>query len=93
MDIFTPRKLRPWALATLAVRGVIRLLELWPLLLILGLYVSPVQPHLRWQYRYIPNGSDKIMIDCDYLGPRGFIKYRIGTRCPVIVVLDARKPY
>lgn len=90
MDIYTPRKLRRWAIATMTVRGVIQLLELWPLLLILALFISPIQPYLRMQYRYIPVGHTKIMIDCDYLGPHGYIKYRIGTRCPVVVVLDTR---
>ncbi len=27
------------------------------------------------------------MTDCDYLGPKGFIKYRQGIRCPLVVVL------
>lgn len=90
MDRYTPRKLRPWALTAMALRGIIRLLEFWPLVLIVALYVSPLQPHLLTTYRYIESGNTRIMTDCDYLGPRGFVKYQIGTRCPVIVVLDTR---
>ena len=90
MDIYTPRKFRPWALTAMALRGLIRLLELWPLFLLIALFVAPLQPHLRMQYRYYLQGHTKMVTDCDYLGPHGFIKYNIGTRCPIIVVIDNR---
>lgn len=91
MERYTPRKLRPWAITALVLRGLIYLLELWPWALLVALFLSPVAPHLRIQYSYILRGHTKIMTDCDYLGPRGFITYTIGTRCPVIVLLKRRK--
>ncbi len=88
--IYRPRKLRPWAITTAALRGLIRLLEFWPAFLILAFFLSPVGPHLRIQYRYFERGTEKIMIDCDYMGSRGLIKYMVGTRCPVITIIDTR---
>jgi hypothetical protein len=91
MDLYTPRKLRPWALTTLFLRGLIRLLELWPFVLLLALYFSPIQPHFRYEYRYFKIGHAKIMLDCDYLGLHGKTKYRDGSFCPFIVMIDSGK--
>lgn len=94
MDFYTPRKLRPWALTSLLLKRIIWLLRLAPLVfLCLVLFLSPLQPHLRIQYRYTMSGHTKIMSDCDYLGPRGFVKYMIGTSCPLLVMIDtSRRP-
>ena len=88
MERYIPRKLRPWALTSLVLRGVIRLLELWPLVMLLLVYLSPIQPHFRYEYRYFMVGRTKIMTDCDYLGLHGFTKYRDGSFCPFIVLID-----
>jgi len=72
------------------LRGLIWLLEYWPILLVAGLFISPLQPYLRTEYEYYMVGSRKIMLTCDYLGMRGFIKYTKGTNCPVIVILNSQ---
>ena len=90
MDHYTPRKMRPWALTTMLLRGLIRLLELSPLLLLVAFFISPVAPHLRIQYRYLQFGTTKLMTDCDYLGPKGFIKYTKGAQCPLVVMIDIK---
>lgn len=88
--IYRPKKLRPWTITVMILRGFTHLLELWPVFLILVFLLSPVGPHLRIQYRYIERGSEKLMFDCDYFGSRGLIKYTVGTRCPVITIIDTR---
>ena len=90
MSHYQHRKLRLLRIVAMALRGTGRLLGLWPLLLIAALVISPVGPHLRMQYTYELRGTHRQMIDCEYLGARGFIKYIRYGECPVIVVLDTR---
>jgi hypothetical protein len=90
MTHYTPKKLRPWSLTAFMLRGLARLLSHWPIWLVIALIFSPLQPYLRLQYRYIERGSEKLMIDCDYFGMHGWLKYQIGTRCPVIAIIDMR---
>jgi hypothetical protein len=89
MERFTPKKLRPWVLTSLLLRTVIRLLELWPLVLILAMFLSPIKPYMRIQYHYFYLGKTKIMTDCDYLGLYGFTDYRAGSSCPFIIMIDS----
>jgi hypothetical protein len=91
MEYYTPKKLRPWALTSLFLRGLIRMLELCPLVLLLAVFISPIQPHFRYEYRYFKIGHSKIMTDCDYLGLHGKTKYRDGSSCPFIVMIDTGK--
>jgi hypothetical protein len=91
MERYIPRKLRPWMLTSLALRGLIRLLELWPFVLLLAVYLSPIQPYFRYEYRYFNIGHSKIMTDCDYLGLHGMTKYRDGSFCPFITFIDLGK--
>lgn len=90
MDRYTPRKLRPLAITSMTLRGLIWLLEYWPVLLVCALFISPLQPYLRTEYEYYMVGSRKIMVACDYLGLHGFRKYTQGTNCPVIVILKSQ---
>lgn len=88
---FHPNKLRRWYLTTMALRGAVYLLHHWPLILICALVFSPITLHMRIQYEYYPRpGGEKSMIDCRYLGPRGWVRTTFGDRCPFIAMIDVR---
>ena len=69
------------------------LLRRWQLVLIVGVAISPIGPHIRWQYTYTGSYSHKTYMSCDYMGSRGLI---IGVphappNCPFILILDTRE--
>ncbi len=91
MKHYVPRRLRPWALPALAVRTLIYILGHWPLALVAALIISPVGPHLRIQYSYFDYGGGlRSMTECDYFGSRGMVKYRFGSQCPIVAIIDTR---
>ena len=70
------------------LEGLIRLV---PLLAVIGIAVSPVGPHIRWEYRYVDGYSPKIYISCTYLGARGrIVPEHLTPECPFLVILDSR---
>ena len=84
------KKLRPLRLVSMALRGLAGLISLWPVLLLAGVLISPVGPHLRTQHSYERQGSYKRMVDCTYLGSRGWVRHKQGGKCPVITIIDRR---
>lgn len=88
MDRYTPRKFRPFAIASIMVNGLIGLIEYWPFIFICIVFISPIKPYIRTQYEYYSIGSHKIMVECDYLSVNGFIKYTKGSDCPLVIVLN-----
>jgi hypothetical protein len=90
MTRYKHRKIAPLRILAMGLRGLGRLMNRWPLLLLVGFLISPVGPHLRVQYTYELRGSYRHMLDCDYLGSRGFITTVSYGECPLIVMLDAR---
>lgn len=66
------------------------LLAYWKLLLIAVFFVSPVGPHLRWEYTYRDAYGHRSYVSCTYLGSSGFITPGYLDDCPVIAWLDAR---
>ncbi|CAA0099546.1 Uncharacterised protein [Halioglobus japonicus] len=91
MSRYTHRKVRPLRIVAMLLRGVGRLLARWPLLLLVGFLISPIGPHLRVQYTYELRGTHRQMLDCDYLGSRGFVTYVRYGECPLITILDNRE--
>lgn len=89
MERYTPKKLRPWTLTLWMLLGLIRLLELWPVVLLLAVFLSPVQPTMRVHYRYYPIGQSKAMTECDYLGLHGITHYRNSFNCPFILMIES----
>lgn len=76
--------------------GISRLLsglvKRWPFILIGGLMISPVGPHIRWTYEYIQTPAGRHYVSCTYFGSRGLIAPpNLPPECPGIVILDARK--
>ena len=69
------------------------LLRKWPLFVILLICVSPVGPHVRWEYQYVGSYSNKTYIRCDYMGSRGLLEDvpHLPPDCPFIVILDSRR--
>lgn len=80
-----------WLLSVLS-RSVSFVLSHWLLALLALFLLSPIGPHLRWEYTYHRGyyGSQKVFIRCTYLGSRGFITPEYVAGCPVIAFHDAR---
>ena len=91
MNHYEHRKSRPLSWLSRTLRGLARVLRLWPLFLVAFLVVSPAGPHMRFQYTYHQVGSAKYMIDCEYLGARGFVRYVRSSTCPFFIWLDTRE--
>ena len=92
MNHYTPGKLRRWTLPAMALRALAYVLKHWFVFLIAAVLISPVGPHIRIQYTYVPGWADhKTMLDCRYFGPRGMVRKTFGTDCPFFAVIDTRK--
>ena len=92
MTPYTHKKIRPWRLSAMALRALSRLLELWPLFVIAAVLISPIGPHMRWQYIYEQRGPHRHYLDCLYLGGGGFVRYvQPNCQCPFLIVLDRRQ--
>ncbi|MEN8129338.1 MAG: hypothetical protein ABFS45_03915 [Pseudomonadota bacterium] len=90
MTYYTHKRLRPWRIVAMALRGLVSLLSIWPLLLIAAFFLSPVGPHLRWQYSYQLHGVHRHYIACEYIGSRGFVYDMRNGDCPLITIIDRR---
>ena len=75
------------------VRGLSAFFSRWPLLALAVLALSPVGPHVRWEYSYVDLGNGaRHYTSCTYFGSRGLITPpHLTPECPGIVILDARK--
>lgn len=91
MSHYKPKRFRATKVFGYFFRGIAELLSRWPLLLLVAFLVSPVGPHLRYQYTYEDRGSYRYMLDCEYLGSRGFVRYYANGECPFFVIIDQRK--
>ncbi|WP_316364644.1 hypothetical protein [Candidatus Thiodiazotropha sp. CDECU1] len=91
MKHYKPTRLRWKQVLARFIRGIAGLLERWPLLLLAVVIVSPVGPHLRWEYSYREIGQHRIYLKCEYFGTRGVVAYRRGSECPLLVLIDLRE--
>ncbi|WP_456417146.1 hypothetical protein [Thiolapillus sp.] len=91
MSHYKPKRIRGTKVFASFIRSIAGVLSCWPLLLLAAFLISPIGPHLRWQYTYEQRGSYRYMLDCKYIGSRGFVRYREGGECPVFVIIDRRK--
>ncbi|MES9972521.1 MAG: hypothetical protein ABW092_21000 [Candidatus Thiodiazotropha sp.] len=91
MNHYKPTRLRGRQVLAQFIRIIAGMLERWPLLLLAVVIVSPVGPHLRWNYAYEQRGTYRHMFACEYLGSRGFINHVEAGRCPVFTIIDTRK--
>lgn len=90
MSLYSPKKIRPLHIAAMTVRGLIKFLEIWPLLVIVAFLFSPVDPYLRYTYVYKQYGAHRQIISCTYLGLRDFIRYPVYGHCPLFIARDSR---
>ena len=72
-----------------AIRGLAHLMRVWPLLLVLGLMISPIKPYMRWEYTY--NIHTRYITHCTYIGLSGLQNYNASGSCPVIKFFDTRQ--
>jgi len=92
MRVYKPTHIRPWSVASALLRSIASLLNVWPLLLIAFLLLSPVGPCLRMQYTYVQHGNVRWMLSCDYLGGQGWVRgYVDQGECPVVAIIDRRE--
>ena len=87
---YKPKRLHPFRLVAKALRGLVSLLSVWPLLLVSAFFVSPVGPHLLWDYLYEQRGSYRFMHACRYIGSRGFVYSQHMGECPYVTIIDQR---
>ncbi|MBV1928175.1 MAG: hypothetical protein KUG81_01510 [Gammaproteobacteria bacterium] len=93
MSHYIPKRIRGAKLCASFIRSIAGILSRWPLLLLAAFLLSPIGPHLRWHYTYEQHGSYRHLLDCEYIGSRGLVKYRAGGECPVFAIIDQRKSY
>ena len=67
-----------------------RALQFWPHMLVAAFLISPIGPHLRFEYTYWGDIGSPSFIECTYLGARGFVTTNLLSDCPVFAWLDAR---
>lgn len=91
MSHYKPKHIRWTKVIASFIRGIAEILRRWPLLLLAAFLVSPVGPHLRLQYTYENRGPYRYMLDCEYIGSRGLVRYRGSGACPVITMIDRRE--
>ncbi len=62
-------------------------------LLLIAFFVSPIGPHLRFEYEYRSFGSNgyRIHTRCTYLGSRGFVDVPLMPECPWFAFVDSRQ--
>ena len=65
--------------------------ERGPLIAAALLLLSPVGPHLRWEYQYTESAGTRFYMRCSYLGSRGLIAPAIVDNCPLLAWLDTRE--
>lgn len=91
MSYYKPKKIKPLRLVAMVLRGIARSFSAWPLILIAAIVVSPISPHMRWNYHYQDFGSgNRIYTACEYLGARGYVSYMRDGDCPFITLVDRR---
>jgi hypothetical protein len=88
MKFIKYRKLTPISLLAKLIRAIAKLIQLWPLALIVGLAFSPITPHIRWEYRYHQYGNTRLYVECHYLGVRGVGSPTHRDDCPLVILLN-----
>ena len=83
-------KRNDFSITAIAARVIGALLDRWPLVLIILFFVSPVGPHLRFEYTYRGSYDHRNFVSCTYLGSRGFVTPSYMADCPVLAWLDSR---
>ena len=72
-------------------RGMAGVFSAWPLLLIVFVIVSPIGPHVLWEYSYRDfRDGYRVYYSCTYFGSRGPVDYMHGDDCPLIAIIDRR---
>jgi len=91
MNHYKPKRVRLGRVFASFLRGIAGIISRWPLLLIVAFFISPIGPHMRFEYTYQQYGSQKYMTSCKYIGARGFVWYREGATCPFFTIIDRTK--
>lgn len=87
MKPYKHKKISVWRIASIIIQGIAGAIRLWPLALVLAIFISPISPHLRWEYTYKDFGSRRVYYHCTYLGVHGLRFYMQGDECPVVALL------
>ena len=76
---------------SLVSRLISVILSRWFLVAVVVFFVSPVGPHIRWEYSYEGRGGTRFYTRCTYLGSRGFTVPNFFGECPFFAILDGRR--
>ncbi len=88
MNHYTPRKLRFWRILALLLRGLAKVLPLWPVFVLIGLYLSPITPAVLTSWSYHTYGAARLYTDCRYLSLKGWVDITPRGECPPVTLLD-----
>ena len=83
-------KRNDFSITAIVARMIGASIDRWPLVLIILFFVSPVGPHMRWEYTYRDTYGHRSYISCSYLGSRGLLPHRFTENCPFFAWIDAR---
>ncbi len=86
MSTYSHKKFSIARLLSMALRGLINLISVWPLALLALWYFAPTTLHLRWSYEYQDIGETRVYYRCTYLGPHGFTSYMNSDICPFLLM-------
>jgi hypothetical protein len=89
MSIYKHKNISLWRMLAKLLRGIVHSFNGWPLMLLVAFIVSPVTPHMRWEYTYRAAGTYRVYSHCTYLGKSGFVEYRRGETCPFITLINS----
>lgn len=85
MSVYQHKKLSWLRVTAWCLRAMAKLLHVWPLLLLCGLFLFPNNWHVRVYYEYTSFGQTTFMTSCTYLGTQGFRRFEQPGSCPVFV--------
>lgn len=87
----TPVRLHPLRWLAMVLRLFAHLLKAWPLLLILLMLLSPITPHLLWEYDYRQVGTHKYKTQCRYIGVHGLKSQPAYGDCAFIQFINTHE--
>ena len=91
MSVYKDKRIRGFQILAYPFKALAYVLNHWLFFLIIAIVVSPITPHMLIEYSYINRGTQRYMVDCNYLGARGTLRYvESGGKCPLVTIIDRR---
>jgi hypothetical protein len=90
MSIYKHKSFNPLRLVSMCLRTLARLIQRWPLVLLAACIISPISPHVLWEYQYQIHGIKRYKTACTYVGFRGYVHLPAYGDCSFIDIIDTR---